>query len=373
MIATDSERLERIVHLTRDLMLIPGTVDRPADRERALSFVRNHLEDAPGVRVTDYQCNGTPSLVALPEGVDEPEILLSCHLDVISHPDLSMYNSRIDDDRIVGPGAGDMKGQVAILMELFHYFHHANPGVSLGIMITTDEETGGHDGVRYLFEDVGFRAGMVINPDGGDLNRVTIGEKGMLHLQLRAYGESAHASRPWQGRNALEILVDRVGALRKRFPHPLEQKDHWHTTCSFTRSHTPNQTNNCVPDEAEMTVDIRFIPPHSLDEIVNEVGELLGPDVELRVRVGAEPLTLHPDPLYSEICERIVGSVEFCRDDGASDARFIAPFDIPVVISRPTVGQLHSVDEWIDIPSMGTFFTINAEYIRRKLCLDGMD
>ena len=35
-------------------------------------------------------------------------------------------------------------------------------------------------------------------------------------------------------------------------------------------------------------------------------------------------------------------------------------------LSCPLVGNLHSVDEWIDIDSMGTFYKIYEQYIEQK-------
>ena len=72
-----------------------------------------------------------------------PDILLCGHLDVIDHPEADCFHSTIRDGRIYGPGAGDMKGQDAILVELFRTLHARYPGISLGLALTSDEERGG--------------------------------------------------------------------------------------------------------------------------------------------------------------------------------------------------------------------------------------
>ncbi|MEK6766676.1 MAG: M20 family peptidase, partial [Planctomycetota bacterium] len=58
------------------------------------------------------------------------------------------------------------------------------------------------------------------------------------------------------------------------------------------------------------------------------------------------------------------------KEDGGSDARFIGRLNIPVIVSRPVVGELHSIDEWIDIESMETFYRIYELYLKRKLLSD---
>jgi len=77
---------------------------------------------------------------------------------------------------------------------------------------------------------------------------------------------------------------------------------------------------------------------------------------------------LKPDPLFLKITEEITKKkVVEVRDHGGSDARFLSEKGIPVLISRPLVGQLHSEEEWIDIDSMVTFYRIYEAYITKKL------
>ena len=121
--------LERLVSLTRDLILIPSTNSRPQERARCFAFLRDHLEGLESVAIREYQSRGYGSLVACPAGIAHPEILMVGHLDVIEHPDGSVYRSRVEKGRILGPGSGDMKGQIAIMLELF-----SSQGTSIGLV-----------------------------------------------------------------------------------------------------------------------------------------------------------------------------------------------------------------------------------------------
>ncbi|MCB9951930.1 MAG: M20 family metallopeptidase [Planctomycetaceae bacterium] len=372
--STLEELQARLTSLTRDLILIPSTEDRPAERRRCFEFLHNHLDSLPNVQFDYFDCNEHRSLVVRPQGVDAPAILLCGHLDVIEHPQPECYRSHIEEGRIYGPGSGDMKGQNAILVELFRALHKRHPGISLGLALTSDEERGGADGIRFLCEEQNLRCGVVIVPDGGSLNDVTIEEKGVLHARVQCCGQEAHGARPWLGDNALELLVERLQALKQYFqqfwPNAdiKEQVNHWFPTCCVTVVSTDNTTPNRIPDRAEAILDIRFPPPESVSGMIATVSEVLGPRCTLEPLMTAEPTHLDPDPLFVEITQEITGRpVRMVRASGGSDGRFFRQFGIPVNLSRPLVGNLHAIDEWIDIASMVTYYQICERYIERKL------
>lgn len=369
MISHDHDSVkERLVALTRDLMLVPTTVSRPEEMLRGFQLIKNHLEGLEKIKIQDFEDKGVPSLVAFPAGKSKPEILICAHLDVVDFPSASAFSSKIENGRIIGPGAGDMKGCLAIGLEIFRLFHHLHPGIPLGLAITSDEEVGGASGIGFLFDKKNLRCSLALVPDGGSLDGVTTHEKGILHLKLTCRGEFSHASRPWEGSNALSRLMDNVSRVERMFAQMLEGVEHWHPTCSPTLLHTSNEVFNRIPDHAEAVLDIRFPTPHSVESVLEKIRGCVDPDVELETLIHAQPTDLRPDPLYFSIAEQVTGApIREVRDHGGSDARFIAAKGIPVIISRPTVGHLHSVEEWIDIESMVTFYRIYERYIAAKL------
>ena len=360
----------RLISLARDLILIKSTDGKPDERRRAFQFFLNHLQGIDEITIKRFESDGYESLIALPKGVDHPEILLCGHLDVVEHPSEESYVSTINVGRLYGPGAGDMKGALAILLDLFLKWHRQKPGISLGLAITSDEEIGGMHGLRFLVEDCALRAGIAIVPDGGSLNEITTEEKGILHQRIRCYGDAAHAARPWLSQNVLHTLVDRLNKLINYFeglkPSKANQQDHWIPTCSVTQFQTPNQSVNRIPDFAEAAIDIRFPPPETLASMKARVDQLLQPTrgFEIETLISAEPTRLDPDAAFLKITEEVTKErVITSRASGGSDARFLCRIGIPVILSRPLVGALHTPEEWIDIASMESYFTICDRYI----------
>lgn len=373
----DRERLqEQIVQLTRDLVLIESTDERPDERKRCFQLIRNHLEELPGIELRRLEKNGYESLVVLPEGCGKPKVLFCGHLDVVEHPDPESYRSTIRDGRIYGPGAGDMKGQLAILVQLMRHLWHEYPGLPVGLAVTSDEERGGENGVKYLVEEAGIDADIAVIPDGGSLNSIIVEEKGIIHLRLRAAGEAAHAARPWLGDNALERLIASVGRVQREIFAPLAPENvdpddpstHWHPTCAATMMTTSNDSPNRIPEEAEAVLDIRFVPPLTCESMLASIRKTIDTTVLAEPIVMAEPTHLAPDKDFVELTESVTGrKPELTRACGGSDGRFFFAKGIPVMLSRPNVGNLHGHDEWIDIESMVDYFEICRRYVLKKV------
>jgi len=374
----DNELLKsQLVGLTRDLVLIESTDAKPEERHRCFQLVRNHLDEVPRLNLKTYESFGYESLVALPEGIDIPAILFCAHLDVVEHSGPEHYRSKIEEGRIYGPGSGDMKGALAIILTLFRHLLRELPGASLGLAITSDEERGGEHGARFLVEEIGLRAGSVIIPDGGSIDRITVEEKGILHLRVKANGEAAHAARPWFGRNPIPTLIAALKRLEERFDsflesgHPngsLDDDDHWYPTCTVTGIVSPHESVNCIPDWATANLDIRFPPPHTAESVLREVTQSLGESVQVEKIIGAEPTHLDPDPVFRNATEEVLQrEPRLVRVSGGSDARFFREYRIPVMLSRPIVGNLHGQNEWIDIQSMVDYYRICERYIKDSL------
>ena len=131
---------------------------------------------------------------------------------------------------------------------------------------------------------------------------------------------------------------------------------------------TLNKTPNRIPAEAEAIVDIRFPPPNTIASTQAEMAAILGPSCEIIPLMTAEPTQLSPDPAFCRITSELTGTeIRYVRASGGSDSRFLRQYGIPVNLSRPLVGNLHAIDEWIDVDSMVTYYRICERYISEKL------
>ena len=144
-------------------------------------------------------------------------LVLNGHLDTFpigearwSHPPLG---ADLEDGRIYGRGACDMKAGVAALVLAFvtlAEFRDAWRG-ELVLTLVGDEETGGRWGTQYLLANVEEAVGdAMLNADTGSPRVVRVGEKGNVWVELEATGAANRAAHVHLGRNA----VDALGAVR---------------------------------------------------------------------------------------------------------------------------------------------------------------
>lgn len=268
-----------------------------------------------------------------------------------------------------------MKGQLAVMVQLVRHLWREHPGLPIGLAVSSDEERGGENGVRFLVEEAGLEAGVAVIPDGGSLTDVITEEKGILHLRLRASGTAAHAARPWLGTNAVERLMETARRIKSKVFEPLaperidpdDWETHWFPTCAVTMIETGNDSPNRIPETAEAVLDVRFTPPHTAQSMLDAIRGQLGPGLEAEPIVSAEPTHLAPEERFVALTGEVAGvEPRLVRACGGSDARFFFARGIPVMLSRPRVGNLHGRDEWIEIESMLSYFEICRRYVLER-------
>jgi acetylornithine deacetylase len=196
------------VELTRNLVAIPS----PTGEEGAVVDYLSVVLERAGYAVTRQTVTpGRDNIYAFRE---IPELVFSTHLDCVP-PYLPLSE---DAEFIHGRGSCDAKGLAAAMVAAAERLAAAGER-RIGLLFVVGEEFGS-DGARAA-ATLGPKGRFLINgePTG---NRLTIGQKGALGVQLRAEGRAAHSAYPEEGISAIERLlrvIDRIRAL----PLPLDE------------------------------------------------------------------------------------------------------------------------------------------------------
>ena len=228
----------------------------------------------------------------------------------------------MEDGRIYGRGACDMKAGVAALVLAFvtlAEFRDAWSG-ELVLTLVGDEETGGRWGTQYLLANVEEATGdAMLNADTGSPQVVRIGEKGNVWVELEATGVANHAAHVHLGRNAVDALVDALGAVRAlealapSLPAAVErtiaeakavsEAESGEGEAETLRRITVNIGRieggtgvNTIPDRARALCDIRIPPGVTVDRVGAELATAIGPrpDVSWRILACTEPSWTDP-------------------------------------------------------------------------------
>ena len=123
---------------------------------------------------------GYSSWVMTTQSTSSPRIWLVAHLDVVP-ASTALFSPVVKDGRMYGRGVYDIKMAIACYLRLMRELPHAD----IGMMITTDEEIGGMNGVHRLLE-AGYRCDVALLPDGRFNWNLEKEAKGVLQIQRKA-------------------------------------------------------------------------------------------------------------------------------------------------------------------------------------------
>lgn len=345
--------------------MFQSTADKPHHLNNVVDFCAQFFEES-GLFIRRYEHNNVPSIVVSNKKTKHFNVLLNGHVDVVG-ANQSDFVPKISDGKLYGRGALDMKGPVAALMMAMKQHGQNYPDHSIGLMLTSDEEIGGPDGVGYLLEAEEYTADVVVVPDGGDIDRIVTAQKGVIRFKLTAKGESAHGSRPWLGKNAIAIMMGLNGDLVRAFPGPTAEED-WKPSINMGTISAGTAVNK-VPALCTAGLDMRFTEEHEVEEwvgIITSICDARGVEVEIEI-IGDMCFTDFNDPylqLFKKANELILGrEVRFGVEAGASDARYFSSRGMPVIISNPVGDNIHNGGEYIELESLYQYYEVLSKFL----------
>jgi acetylornithine deacetylase/succinyl-diaminopimelate desuccinylase-like protein len=350
--------------ILRKLVAFPTVTGDSAAMHDLLTYVADFLVER-GMHVEWFESNGFESIVATTKaGVKTPRVMLGAHADVV-HAESDMFNLRVANSTYIGRGAYDMKFAIAAYMQIVEELRAEIDEYDFAIMLTSDEEFGGADGVLKLIDE-GYLPEVCILPDGGDNWQIQTGSRGIQLYEISYAGRAAHGARPWLGDNALDKLVtiyDEIRGLFHDHPHPDI------STVSLTRI-TGGDAPNQIPALASMTIDVRPAGSRDYQHLAEEIRRICSKhNATCRlISEGAPTAFSLEDPYiapYVALVQQVTGTkVKGFFAPAASDARHYVPYGVPVISVYPTGGDHHGPHEWISINGCKDFKLITKKYLQ---------
>jgi succinyl-diaminopimelate desuccinylase len=202
-------------------------------------------------------------------------VVLAGHVDTV--PAQGNLPGRIEDGAVHGVGATDMKGGVAVMLEL------ARAGAPGRYLFFTREEVPVEESplpavfATGLLADAGLA--VVLEPTDCILHAGCLGN---LQARVDFHGESAHSARPWTGTNAIHRLVRGLAGLVSLEPLDVELDGLVYREVLSAVRVAGGIAANVVPALASAELNFRYAPGRSRDEAAARLRELV-PHGELTV------------------------------------------------------------------------------------------
>ncbi len=336
--------------------------------ERALDLVNIPSESGSEAEVAAYVDGEVPLhtafsdkdsvIYAKREG--KPLVLLAGHTDTV--PAQKNLPGRIEDGWVVGLGASDMKGGLAVMIELARWAAEAELAYDVAFLFFPREELGPeHNPLPAVFEQTGIvdEAQLVIVLEPTD-NTLQLGCLGNLNARVVFEGRSAHSARPWLGVNAIKLALEGLQPVLLSEPRDVDIDGlAFREVMSVTQLHA-GIASNVIPARAEATINYRYAPDRTPESAVEHIHELY-PDAEIYSHSGPAHVALH-----SSLVERLraAGAFEIQPKQAWTNVADFAARGLDAINLGPGATRYaHAVDERVEIAELERTFSALQRFL----------
>ncbi len=395
-----------------------NTSNPPGDVLKAADFLTGILQ-REGIPVKRYDSGpGRAIVLARLKGTGTAKpLLLLHHMDVVptdaSRWQHDPFAAQIADGKIWGRGAIDMKGLGVVQLMAFLSLKRQNVPLARDVilMAVPDEETGGTLGAKwmreqhyadfdpeYILDEGGFGSRDLFAP-GKLVFGISVAEKKILWLKLRAEGIAGHASQPHdQNPNdrlvralarllseplpassfpVVETMKSRVGPFAvNKFNNAIE-----HSTISLTTLRAgvgdPPKVN-VIPSVAEATIDCRVLPGTTKEQWLAEIRRRLAdPAIKIEINYeGDDPVVTTQDSTFYRALESAVKRrhpdaivtpmiVPYGTDSNGYRPKGVKSYGFtPVIVPAEAAMSMHGDAEYLPVESVAPAIQILFEALR---------
>ena len=340
----------------RTLELV-NTASVSRDEQRIAALVADSLPPSLELRT-----HGDDALLATtPRRDARPLVVLAGHLDTV--PPQDNLPGHVDETAVHGLGASDMKGGLAVMLELAGWAadHEEELALDLGFLFFPREELpAGENALPELFsawpELQAADLAILLEPTDG---AIQVGCLGHVHARLVIEGESAHSARPWLGVNAIERALERLAPVAAVEPRAVELDGlTFVEVLSLTAIHG-GIAANVIPDRVEATLSYRYAPDRTPDEAERELHRLAG-DVQV---VGNSPpgRVVARAPLVERL--RAAGRLALEPKQAWTNVADFTSRGVDAVNFGPGMTRtIHRPDERVEIEALARAFTTLRQF-----------
>jgi succinyl-diaminopimelate desuccinylase len=288
---------ERLAARTLELVDVPS---ESRDESALAAHVLGVLRDG-GLAARD--AGDTCVVAGATERGERPLVLLAGHFDTV--PAQGNRPGRRDAEAVHGLGAADMKGALAVMVELA--LARAQATIDLGFVFFGREELAVSESALgpLLAREPGLRAADLVLVMEPTSNAVHAGCLGNINARWTFHGRSGHSARPWFADNAIHRAAAGIDALAQVPPDPREFDGlRFIEVVSVTRI-AGGIADNVIPAEAVAHVNYRYAPGRTAQEAEAWLRELCEPHGTLTIEGNAPSA---PVAVANPLAQRLIAA-----------------------------------------------------------------
>lgn len=313
----------------------------------------------------DDAAPGRPSVIARVKGKGGGRsLILNAHMDTVGVAGMpDPFGARVENGRMYGRGAYDMKGSLAACMLALDDIRSNGLAGDVILAAVSDEEHASI-GVQSVLKRISADAAIVTEPSALD---ICIAHKGFSWHEIVTTGCAAHGSRPDLGIDGIAHMGRVLGRLELlqtelsgRTPHPLLGHGSLHASLI-----SGGQELSSYPETCTLQVERRTLPDETTQAVEAELDAILKDLASRDPQFRARQRTTLVRPPFS--VPENAPIVEAVRDQATRllgrkpavigapfwmDAAFFAAAGIPTVSIGPDGAGAHSIEEWVDLRSV---------------------
>ena len=399
-----------------------ASINPPADTSATAKLLETELT-AAGLTPKLYNSalgGKTNLLVRLPgrERSKRPLLLLN-HMDVVpvdtARWKQNPFGAEIRDGTMWGRGTLDMKSTGVMQLTALILLKQLGitPPRDIVFLSTCDEETGGVYGAAWMIEhhwdelnpeyvmDEGGIGSRDVYAPGKLLFGISVADKQVFWLRVRAAGTSGHGSQPIPD-NANDLLIraiEKAKDVPASKPNPIVEEMRnatgefaWNKFMNAIQRNTVSLTSlrsgigdppkaNVIPSIAEATLDCRLLPGQNANEFLSEIKARVNDPHVTFEQISPKPDDPRPSrtdtPLYGAIQTAIRKEhpdakvmpiiVPFGTDGQKFRMRGVAAYGImPMVVDAQTLATMHSDSEHIPLDQFRDGIHIYFDILRSE-------
>jgi acetylornithine deacetylase len=342
--------------------LVPGGAGEAQIADHIARWLR---ERGFEVHLQDTGAPGRPNVVGVLRGTGGGRaLMLNGHVDTVGVAGMEApHRPRVEDGRLYGRGAMDMKGGVAAMLHAAARAVQDRPRGDVIVTAVVDEEHSSI-GTEAVLREWRADAAIVTEPTA---MQITLWHRGFVWIDVETAGVAAHGSRADEGVDAIAKMgpvlvgIDDLGReLAAGTAHPMLGTGSVHASLI-----DGGQELSSYPAACRLQLERRTIPGEDATSALAEIEAIIARAAESDAALDARAaVTFERKPLdedrdadvvvaLADAVREVTGSEPAYASSAAwMDAALIAEAGIPVVVIGPHGEGLHSEVEWVDLASV---------------------